>query len=84
MMKLSKTQQEVLDKLRATKDGRLIYMQAMGRFNPNAYYFISECLFRVRVATAQKLLKNGYLKIKRTGNFGEHELYLKKKWSSGL
>ena len=55
-MKLSKTQQELLDAMRA---GKVVhYMRYMGRFNPVPYYFLSGSMKKC-TAAAETLIKKG-------------------------
>jgi len=77
-MKLSKTQNECLQHL---KDNNtfLHYMEYMGRFNPNAYYFASGTMKRFRDSTVKNLIKLGYLKIVKDNGYGKHEVILNNK-----
>ncbi len=70
-MKLSKTQSELLDALRAGV--RVIYMRYMGRFNPNPYYFRNDTHSHC-TAAAEALLKKGLVQIVAKTNFGDHEI----------
>lgn len=64
VIKLSKTQLELLDKLKTT-NSTLCYMGYLGRFNEHPYYFISKTLEHVRISTVNKLVKLGYLRFER-------------------
>ncbi len=59
-MKLSKTQQELLDALRS---GVILhYIPYAGRFNPNAYYFRSDNMKRC-TAAAEALIAKGFAEV---------------------
>ena len=58
MSALSKTQLEVLQELR-DEGVRLHYMRYAGRFNPTAYWFISNSMKHVRELTINVLIAAG-------------------------
>jgi len=77
-MKLSKTQQEVLDILKEPGN-YLHFMEYMGRFNPNAYYFYHNNIGkRIRFNTVQVLLEKGLVIRKELDRFGGHTIWLKR------
>lgn len=76
-MKLSKTQQEVLNILKEPGN-YLHFMGYMGKFNPNAYYFSHNNIGkRIRVDTVHVLLKQGLVVRKELDRFGGHTIFIK-------
>ena len=75
-MKLSKTQQECLDHLKHNKTF-LYYMEYMGRFRPNAYYFADKTMKRFRENTVRKLIELEYIEIYESDGYGKHKARLK-------
>jgi len=67
-MKLSKTQAQVLQDL--DHGSILHFMQYMGSFNTNAYWFVSENMRRVRCATVEKLRRLDLVQITKRDPFG--------------
>jgi len=77
-MKLSKTQQEVLDILK-DPGNYLHFMEYMGSFTPNAYYFCHNNIGkRIRFDTVQVLLKKGLVVRKELDRYGGHTIWFKR------
>ena len=76
-MKLSKTQQEVLDLLKEPGN-YLHFMGYMGRFNPSPYYFFHNNMKTIRYDTVQVLLEKGLVIRKELDRFGGHTIWLKR------
>ena len=67
-MKLSRTQLQVL--LDLDQGSILHFMAYMGRFNANAYWFVSENMRRVRCSTVDKLKRLALVQITKRDPFG--------------
>jgi len=75
-MKLSKTQQELLNDLKM--GDFLHYMPYMGSYNPTSYYFMHKTMNHYKLATVDKLIKLGYLEeFDREIYSGNHKVRLK-------
>lgn len=68
MVKLSKTQLEVLNILRS-RNTHLCYKRYMGTFNPYPYWSYALGHERVRCSTVKKLVKCGYLQIEYSDGY---------------
>lgn len=74
MTKLSKTQQELLD---AMKGGvKVVYMHAIGSWNPQAYYFRDDN-YKPCTAAAKALLEKGFAEKCNQQHNGGHNLCAK-------
>ena len=68
-MKLSETQIQLLKDL---EQGSILhFMRYMGTFNPNAYWFVSHSMRRVRCSTVEKLKRLRLVTVTQKGPFGE-------------
>lgn len=75
MSKLSKTQQELYEAMRA--GAICFYMPYMGRFRPNAYYFRNDTNAHCSTA-ARALLKKGLVELFEKEKYsGSHKLRVK-------
>ncbi len=75
-MRLSKTQQEVLNILKEP-GSFLHFMEYMGRFNPNAYYFPHNHIgMHIRFSTVCSLLKKKLVVRKKINEWGKHRIFI--------
>ena len=72
-MKLTTTQEDVLTRMKAGAIAH--YMPFMGRFRPNAYWFLSDNQKKCTKAI-EKLLKLNIIKITKSGFHNEEARYL--------